>query len=122
MVWKIELHDEVERWLLDLHLSDPRSARLVSRAINTLTTYGPMLRRPLVGHVKSAVYHNLKELRPPSAGRAEIRILFAFDPERSAILLIAGDKAGNWNGWYDTNIPIAGRRYAAHLARQDRKD
>jgi ribosome-binding protein aMBF1 (putative translation factor) len=43
---------------------------------------------------------NLKELRPGSRGRSEIRILFVFDPWRSAILLIAGDKAGNWTKWY----------------------
>ncbi|WP_438860658.1 type II toxin-antitoxin system RelE/ParE family toxin [Amycolatopsis solani] len=36
--------------------------------------------------------HNLKELRPASAGSSEIRILFAFDPVRRAVLLVAGDE------------------------------
>lgn len=45
-----------------------------------------------------------------------MRILFAFDPVRRAVLLVAGDKAGNWRGWYDTNVPIAEKRYSAHLA------
>jgi hypothetical protein len=58
----------------------------------------------------------LKELRPGSAGGSEIRILFAFDPVRRAVLLVAGDKAGNWQRWYDINIPVAERRYRAHLA------
>jgi len=49
--------------------------------------------------------HNLKELRPASAGSSEIRILFAFDPVRSALLLVAGDKAGNWKGWYEHTSP-----------------
>jgi hypothetical protein len=37
----------------------------------------------------------MKELRPPSSGSTEIRLLFAFDPRREAIFLVAGDKAGN---------------------------
>jgi hypothetical protein len=49
---------------------------------------------------------NLKELRPGSRGRSEVRILFVFDPWRSAILLVAGDKAGSWNKWYARMIPV----------------
>jgi hypothetical protein len=45
---------------------------------------------------------NLKELRPPSSGRTEIRILLVFDPWRSAVLLVAGDKFGQWDKWYRT--------------------
>ncbi|MGD0376420.1 MAG: helix-turn-helix domain-containing protein [Streptosporangiaceae bacterium] len=48
--------------------------------------------------------HHLKELRPGSAGRSEIRVLFAFDATRSALLLLGGDKAGNWQRWYRQNI------------------
>jgi hypothetical protein len=51
-----------------------------------------------------------------SSGSSEIRILFAFDPVRRAVLLVAGDKAGNWQRWYDVNIPIAEKRYQAHVA------
>ena len=47
---------------------------------------------------------NLKELRPGSSGRSEVRVLFAFDPARRAIMLVAGDKAGNWQRWYRKNI------------------
>ena len=43
--------------------------------------------------------------------------MFAFDPERKAILLVAGDKAGNWQKWYRTNIPLADERYRQHLDR-----
>jgi len=49
--------------------------------------------------------------RPGSAGRSEIRVLFAFDPTRSALLLLGGDKAGNWQRWYRENIPIAEQLY-----------
>jgi hypothetical protein len=55
--------------------------------------------------------HHLKELRPGSRGSSEIRIIFAFDPARSALLLLGGDKAGNWQRWYRDNIPIAERLY-----------
>ena len=47
----------------------------------------------------------MKELRWPSAGRSEIRILLVFDPWRSAILLVAGDKSGQWDKWYRAAIP-----------------
>ncbi len=58
----------------------------------------------------------MKELRPPSSGSTEIRLLFAFDPRREAIFLVAGDKAGNWVGWYREAIPLADERLAQHLA------
>jgi hypothetical protein len=57
----------------------------------------------------------MKELRPGSSGRSELRILFAFDPGRSAIVLVAGDKAGSWIKWYRKNIPIADDRFDQHL-------
>ncbi|WP_113692866.1 type II toxin-antitoxin system RelE/ParE family toxin [Amycolatopsis albispora] len=50
-----------------------------------------------------------------SGGSTEVRILFAFDPRRRAILLVGGDKAGDWRGWYTANIPVAERRYDQHL-------
>jgi hypothetical protein len=53
----------------------------------------------LADNVKASRHHNMKELQPGSSGSAKIRILFAFDPARQAILLVAGDKAGNWQQW-----------------------
>jgi hypothetical protein len=58
----------------------------------------------------------MKELRPGSTGSSEVRILFAFDPVRRAVLLVAGDKSGNWRGWHEPAIPLADARYDAHLA------
>jgi hypothetical protein len=57
----------------------------------------------------------MKELRPGSSGRTELRVLFAFDPDRRAILLVAGDKTRQWKKWYDANIPIADDRFDEHL-------
>ena len=61
----------------------------------------------MVDHIEHSAIQNLKELRPASAGRSELRILFAFDPWRSAILLVAGDKAGNWKQWSRQAVPRA---------------
>ena len=72
---------------------------------------GPALGRPLVDRIQGSRIHHLKELRPGSAARSEIRVLFAFDPTRSALLLLGGDKAGNWQRWYKENIPVAERLY-----------
>jgi hypothetical protein len=104
--WEVELHDAVVSWFEVLYVADPESARLVE------------LGRPLVDRIHGSRFHKMKELRPASAKASEVRILFAFDPERRAILLVAGDKSGNWQQWYRTNIPIADARYAEHLAAQ----
>jgi hypothetical protein len=77
---------------------------------------GPTLGRPLVDRIQGSRIHHLKELRPGSGGRSEIRVLFAFDPARSALLLLGGDKAGNWQRWYRENIPIAERLYLEYTA------
>jgi hypothetical protein len=88
---------------------------LVIAAVELLGEHGPQLGRPLVDTVVGSRHKNMKELRPGSSGRSELRILFAFDPKRTAILLVAGDKAGNWNKWYRANIPIADDRFDDHL-------
>jgi len=69
--------------------------------------------------VAATKIHNLKELRPGSRGRSEIRIIFAFDPTRSALLLLGGDKAGNWARWYRENIPIAEQLYIDYTAEKE---
>ncbi|WP_243753853.1 type II toxin-antitoxin system RelE/ParE family toxin [Labedaea rhizosphaerae] len=117
--WEIELHDSVNTWFLKLTEEDSETADLVEEAIEMLAETGPTLGRPLVDKIKGSTYHNMKELRPASAGGSEVRILFIFDPRRQAILLAAGDKAGDWKGWYKRNIPLADERYGEHLANID---
>jgi hypothetical protein len=63
----------------------------------------------------------MKELRPPSSGRTEIRILFVFDPSRSAVLLIAGDKSGQWNQWYREAVPEAERLFERYLKERQKE-
>lgn len=107
---------EVRDWLHELRKADRATARLVGQAVQALVDEGPDLGRPLVDRVKGSTLHNLKELRPGSNGTSEIRILFIFDPERSAVLLVAGDKSGQWSEWYRRSIPLAEVRYAQWLA------
>ncbi|MFW2134571.1 type II toxin-antitoxin system RelE/ParE family toxin [Ectothiorhodospira haloalkaliphila] len=47
-------------------------------------------------------------------GSTSLRAFFAFDPQRTGIILCAGDKTGN-KRFYDDLIPVADREYAAHL-------
>ena len=104
--------DYVEIWLKEL---DERSYDQVIAALQILEDHGPGLGRPLVDSVIGSRHRNMKELRPGSSGRSEVRILFAFDPLRRAILLIAGDKRGAWQRWYRTAIPRADALYDEHL-------
>ena len=115
MQWEIYLTDDVNRWLDDLAGADEESYRQVVYAVEALAEVGPNLGRPLVDRVKGSTLQNLKELRPGSAGASEVRVLFVFDPWRSAILLVAGDKAGNWTGWYRQAIPRAEQLYETYL-------
>ncbi|WP_067179555.1 type II toxin-antitoxin system RelE/ParE family toxin [Microtetraspora niveoalba] len=115
MSWEISLHPEVEEWYLAICVDDPETGDLIADAIDQLAEEGPMARRPLVDRLQGSRFHNMKELRPPSSGKSEIRIIFAFDPAREAIFLVAGDKAGNWDGWYRAAIPLADERFEAHL-------
>jgi hypothetical protein len=62
----------------------------------------------------------MKELRTQHEGRP-YRTLFAFDPRRTAILLIGGDKSGDAR-WYDRYIPIADRLYELHLKQLEAED
>jgi hypothetical protein len=108
VAWEIVLLDEVETWLLEV---DDGTYDLVAAAIDKLEQDGPTLGRPLVDKIKGSTLHNLKELRPGSAGTSEVRILFIFDPARRAVLLVAGDKSGRWQDWYREAVPVAEKRY-----------
>ncbi|XVS68098.1 type II toxin-antitoxin system RelE/ParE family toxin [Actinosynnema sp. CA-299493] len=119
--WDVVLHENVDTWFARLCEEDPESADLIEEAIDHLSREGPRLGRPLVDRIKGSRHHNMKELRPASSGVSEVRILFAFDPRRQAILLVAGDKSGNWRGWYERNVPLADRRFDEHLAELDKR-
>jgi hypothetical protein len=111
LAWVVKVTEEYAAWFTTLIKEDLASATQVAQAVAALREEGPALGRPLVDRLKGSAIHHLKELRPGSRGRSEIRIIFAFDPARSALLLLGGDKAGNWQRWYRDNIPIAEQLY-----------
>src|SRR5665811_183813 len=109
-MWDVEYTDEFESWWMTL--TQPQQEALDDR-IMLLAQNGPHLGRPVVGKIASSRHSNMKELRAAQEG--SLRVLFAFDPRRHAILLLGGDKAGNWQRWYDWAIPLADLRYDTHL-------
>lgn len=111
--WSVEFHPDCEKWADGLDQAD---AEALLAAIRVLRERGPALGRPLVDTVKGSRHNNMKELRPGSTGRTEVRVLFAFDIERQAILLVGGDKSDNWRGWYASNVLIADDRFDEHQA------
>ena len=116
MKWEVILHDEVEKWFLAIAQDDPETADDIAAALDKLADDGPNLGRPLADRIHASRHHHMKELRPRTSGATEIRLLFAFDPERQALVLVAGDKRGVWNKWYDVYVPIADDRFDDHLA------
>ena len=121
MAWDSILLESVETWFLKLCESEPDTAVLIEQAIDRLADLGPTMGRPLVDTLEHSRLRNLKELRPGSRGRSEIRILFVFDPDRAAIFLVAGDKAGQWSRWYEEAIPLAEARYTDYRAEMDKE-
>jgi hypothetical protein len=80
-----------------------------------LEALGPRAGRPHVDTLKGSKHANMKELRLDAANGVW-RVAFAFDPERRAVLLAAGDKAGVSEGrFYKRLISLADRRFDAHL-------
>ncbi|MCW2881180.1 MAG: hypothetical protein JWQ95_5280 [Sphaerisporangium sp.] len=119
MAWTVKVTDEYAAWFSTLIKEDLDSATQVAQAVAALREEGPTLGRPLVDRLKGSALHHLKELRPGSRGRSEIRVIFAFDPTRAALLLLGGDKAGNWDRWYKENIPLAIQLYIDYTSDND---
>jgi hypothetical protein len=85
----------------------------VGVAVRLLEQLGPFLTFPISSDIRGWRYGRLRELRIQKNGRP-LRVLYAFDPRRMAILLVGGDKTGDPR-WYDTYVPIADRLYDEHL-------
>jgi len=80
-----------------------------------LRQYGPQLARPHADTLKGSRHANMKELRFNTVGGVW-RVAYAFDPERAAILLVAGDKSGtSERRFYRQLIDTADRRFDDHI-------
>lgn len=110
MMWEVEVTDEFEEWW---HSLDEAEQESLAASVRLLEQLGPGLGRPHADALKKSRHSNMKELRTQHAGRP-IRTLFAFDPRRTAILLIGGDKTGD-KRFYERMIPLADRLLDEHL-------
>jgi hypothetical protein len=110
MRWRTTRTDEFEEWWKTLTALEQRQ---VLSSIQILEAAGPSAGRPWVDSVKGTRHRNMKELR---ASRT-IRVFFAFDPRRVAVLLIGGDKAGRTKRFYRQMVSKADKIYDAHLRR-----
>jgi hypothetical protein len=110
VAWEVEGVNEFEEWWVNL---TPEEKVSVGRVVELLIEAGPTLPFPHSSGVESSRHSHMRELRIRHRGRA-YRVLYAFDPRRTAILLLGGDKTGN-DRWYDENVPIADRLYDDYL-------
>ncbi|MGH9129050.1 MAG: type II toxin-antitoxin system RelE/ParE family toxin [Acidimicrobiales bacterium] len=118
MPWEVLVTEEFEAWWDNLPADHQE---VLTARIAILREHGPALGRPTVDTITGSSMANLKELRA-SAGRAHLRVLFAFDPERRAVMLTGGNKSGQWQSWYRRAIPTAERLYTEHVTRQPKED
>lgn len=117
MVWDVEGTDEFAEWFGGL--SDEEQIA-VGRIIELLVEYWPALPFPYSSGVEGSRHHHMRELRIQQGGDP-YRVLYAFDPRRTAILLLGGKKAGD-ERWYEQNVPRADRLYDEYLREIDRGD
>ena len=110
MVWDVEYTDEFGAWWVGLSEAEQES---LDASVRLLEERGPALGFPHSSGIKGSKHSHMRELRTQHDGRP-LRTLYAFDPRRSAILLIGGDKTGDGR-WYEVNVPIADRLYDEHL-------
>jgi hypothetical protein len=109
-IWEVEYTDQFGEWFAEL--TDAQQLAIANK-IDELKEGGPNLGRPTVDTIVSSKLSNLKELRCTRKGY--LRVLFVFDPRRTAILLLGGDKTGEWESWYKTAIPEAEALYTQYL-------
>ena len=108
--WNVEFTDEFGQWWVELTEADQDE---LSATVELLMEHGPDLPFPYSSGIEGSRHSHMRELRVQSAGRP-LRIFYAFDPRRAAILLIGGDKTGG-NRFYKRMIPIADRLYDVHI-------
>jgi hypothetical protein len=110
MEWEVEVTDEWGDWFAQLKEDEQES---VAAVVGLLEQLGPGLPFPHSSGIEGSRHGHMRELRVQHRGRP-IRMLYAFDPRRVAILLIGGDKTGQ-DRWYVQYVPLADRLYDEHL-------
>jgi hypothetical protein len=110
-MWHVEATDDFAMWFEALAWPDQER---VMAAVEVLAELGPGLGRPFVDTLKGSRHRNMKELRPRGG---HLRVLFAFDPRRVALLLVGGDKTDQWERWYEGAVARADSLYDGHIAK-----
>jgi hypothetical protein len=109
-MWQVEYTDEFAQWWDSLTESEQQS---LEASVQLLEQFGPQLPRPHADTVKGSRHANMKELRTQAQGKP-LRTFFAFDPRRTAILLIGGDKTSD-SRFYERMIPLADQLFDNYL-------
>ena len=110
--WEVLFCDEFEP---EFRLLSTIVQKELFARIKLLEKVGPSLGRPYVDTLNDSKYANMKELRF-DADSGVWRVAFAFDPQRYAILLVAGDKIGvSQKKFYKQLIKKADQRFKKHL-------
>jgi hypothetical protein len=110
MRWEVEYTDEFGEWWSTLSAAEQES---LDASVRLLEERGPSLGFPHSSAIRDSRHNHMRELRTQHEGRP-LRTLYAFDPRRTALLLIGGDKTGD-DRWYIVHIPIADQLYDEHL-------
>jgi hypothetical protein len=116
VAWEVEYSDEFGEWWKTLTEAQQED---VDAHVRQLERRGPMLPFPYSSGISGSRHSHLRELRVQSGGRP-LRIFYAFDPRRAAILLIGGDKTGD-DRFYERYVPLADHLYDVHLEQLDRE-
>jgi hypothetical protein len=111
-----EFTDAFENWWNALSEDEQLE---ISAKVELLEEFGPTLSRPHADVITSSRHANMKEPRAKVHER-HLRVLYAFDPRRAALLLIGGDKTGDAK-WYENSVPIADDLFDSHLKELGRK-
>lgn len=110
MAYEVEVTDEWLSWWSELTAEEQIE---VAATVTLLEERGPHLGFPHSSGIRGSRHSHMRELCIQTKGRP-FRVLYAFDPRRVAILLIAGDKTGR-DRWYEEFVPKADDLYGEHL-------
>ena len=110
MKWDVEYTETFGLWWGELTETEQED---IAAVVELLEVRGPQLPYPHSSAIKGSRHSHMRELRIQHAG-SPYRVLYAFDPRRTAILLLGADKTGK-DRWYEITVPLADKLYDEHL-------
>jgi hypothetical protein len=110
-MWDVEATGAFEEWWLTLTAQEQDD---VTALVELLGERGPRLPFPYSSGIENSKFPHMRELRIQSHGDP-IRVFYAFDPRRVAVLLIGGIKTGKEKRFYKEYVPKADKLYEQHL-------